>query len=77
MTSNETMDLDFILECQDLLINLSNDTLPEVKVFFKDSEFFNDEGFIHELLEMILLFSDIRPKLISTYCDLLNFVKFY
>ena len=75
MTSNETIDLDFILECQDLLINLSNDTLPEVKLFFKDSEFFNDEGFIHELLEMILLFSDIRPKLISTYCDLLNFVN--
>lgn len=64
-----------IIDLQDHLLNFSHESLLPLKKYFSDSDFLSNAKEINLLLDIILIFSEIRPKLIPYYCELLIFLN--
>lgn len=64
-----------IIEMQDYLLNISDETESNVKNYFINSDFLSIPKNIKIFLDIILIFCEIRPKLISYYCNLLIFLN--
>ncbi|OHT13230.1 hypothetical protein TRFO_16669 [Tritrichomonas foetus] len=63
-----------IIEYQNILLDISPETIVTAKEYFCQPGFF-DIVEIKDFLEMILIFGEIRPLLIPLYCDLLLFIN--